>query len=552
MNNTQILRNYRNILSLLLCQGTGVIIGFIFLTFSPIAVAHGGHGNEFQGGDTAIANPESVEVDSETARRLGIKIELATRKLLNIGIKTTGQIEILPSKQVEVTNPVPGKITELLVEPGALVRAGQPVAILASAELAELRITSQEKRAEALANFKQAQADLQLAQENLVRQQKIANAEINRTQTEVNVAIEKYQRDQELANQGALPRRTMLESQAHLADGKAQLSQAVNQQEVIKAENEVKRAQAGVELANSRLQLSSAVYQARLQQLGAISNKQGLVVITAVIAGKVTDREVSLGQAFQDAGGKLMTIVNDSRVFATANIYEKDLAQVKLGQRVNIKVASLPNQIFFGKISQIGAIIEGEKRVIPVKVELNNLRGKLKSGLFAELEIITSQTPTAILAIPSSAVVEANGKNLVYVQNGNAFDGIEVTLGQVSGDLVEIKTGLFEGDLIVTQRAPQLYAQSLRGDSHQKQAKEPYNNEEKVEKKISLPSLIPAQMTQWVPLIVAVIVGGTAFVGGVFWGSWRTGVRLGSTEQKEIQEATLLTEAYLENSHPDK
>lgn len=543
---TKLRRNHKKNLAL------GVLAGFIFGIYSPIVFAHGGHGDEFQGGDTEIANPESIEVDTETARRLGIKIEPATRKPLNIGIKTTGQIDILPSKQVEVTNPVPGKITELLVEPGALVRAGQPVAVLASAELAELRVTSQEKRAEALANLKQAQADLQLAQENLARQQKIATAEINRTQTEVNIAIEKYQRDQELANQGALPRRTMLESQAHLAEGKAQLSQAVNQQEVIKAENEVKRAQAGVELANSRLQLSSTFYQARLQQLGAIANKQGLIVITAPITGKVTDREVSLGQAFQDAGGKLMTIVNDSRVFATANIYEKDLAQVKLGQQVNVKVASLSNQTFFGKVSQIGTIVEGEKRVIPVKVELNNLGGKLKSGLFAELEIITSQTSTAILAIPSSAIVEANGKNLVYVQNGNAFDGVEVTLGQTSGDLVEVKTGLFEGDLIVTQRAPQLYAQSLRGDSHQKQAKEPHNNKEKVEKKISLPSLIPAQVTQWLPFIVAGIVGGTAFVGGTLWGSWRTRLRLGSIEQKEIQEATLLTQAYLENSHPDQ
>ena len=59
-------------------------------------------------------------------------------------------------------------------------------------------------------------------------------------------------------------------------------------------------------------------------------------------------------------------------------------------------------------------------------------------------------------------------------------------------------------------------------------------------------------MTQWLPLIIAGIVSGTAFVGGVFWGSRRTRLRLGSTEQKEIQEATLLTEAYLENSHPDK
>ncbi len=68
-----------------------------------------------------------------------------------------------------------------------------------------------------------------------------------------------------------------------------------------------------------------------------------------------------------------------------------------------------------------------------------------------------------LLAIPSSAVVDANGKKLVYVQNGDAFQPVEVTLGQTSGDMVEVKTGLFEGDLAVTQRAPQLYAQSLRG-----------------------------------------------------------------------------------------
>jgi membrane fusion protein, heavy metal efflux system len=77
--------------------------------------------------------------------------------------------------------------------------------------------------------------------------------------------------------------------------------------------------------------------------------------------------------------------------------------------------------------------------------------------------VLTDRTPTAILAIPTSAVVEANGKKLVYIQNGNAYQSVEVTLGQTSGDMVEVKTGLFEGDLIVTQRAPQLFPQSLRG-----------------------------------------------------------------------------------------
>lgn len=54
--------------------------------------------------------------------------------------------------------------------------------------------------------------------------------------------------------------------------------------------------------------------------------------MTAPISGIVSAREVTLGHTLQDAGGKLMTIVNDNRVYATANIYEKDLDQVKTGQ----------------------------------------------------------------------------------------------------------------------------------------------------------------------------------------------------------------------------
>ncbi len=190
--------------------------------------------------------------------------------------------------------------------------------------------------------------------------------------------------------------------------------------------------------------------------------------MTAPIAGKVADREVTLGQSFEDAGGKLMTIVNDNKVFATANIYEKDLNKIRNGQRVSLKVASMPERTFTGRVAVIGPVVEGETRVVPVKAEIDNPGGVLKPGMFAELEVLTDQTSTAILTIPSSAVVEANGKKQVYVQNGNAYQPVEVTLGQTSGDMVEVKTGLFEGDMIVTQRATQLYAQSLRGGSKQK------------------------------------------------------------------------------------
>jgi membrane fusion protein, heavy metal efflux system len=529
---------------------SGTLLSLLLLTSPAVVLAHGGHGNEFKGGGETAQTSAAVEVDAETAKRLGIKVEPAKRQRLAVGIKSTGQIEALPGKQVEVTAPVPGKVVDLLVKPGVAVKQGQPVAVIAAPDLIELGVNSEEKRAEAQANLQQAQADLKLAQqnyerfkliadseitqartqlvaaqsqyerdrklvdqkalvkvaqENYQRQAKVADAEIAQAKTTLAVAQERYDRDQELVEKGALPRRQMLESQANLEQTKANLAKASSRENVLAAENELKRAevdlplrelrdsesklaetkaaltkaltrrdvlaaeaqlkraQSSVQVSQSRIRLSNAAYQRRLGQLGSRANSKGLVTVTAPISGKVADREASPGQSFQDAGGKLMTILDDNRVYAAANIYEKDLAKVKIGQRVSLKVASVPDRTFNGKITLINSVVAGETRVVPVKAEIDNSLGVLKPGMFAELEVLTEQTSSAIMAIPSSAVVDANGKKLVYIQNGNAYQTAEVTLGQTSGDTVEVKTGLFEGDMVVTQRASQLYAQSLRG-----------------------------------------------------------------------------------------
>ena len=109
-------------------------------------------------------------------------------------------------------------------------------------------------------------------------------------------------------------------------------------------------------------------------------------------------------------------------------------------------------------------MVEGQTRVVPVKAELNNPDGLLKPGMFAELNLLTGRSLPSVLAIPQSAVVETNDKKtVVFVQNGNAYQPAEVSLRQAAGDLVEIKSGLFDGDRVVVKRANQLYAQSLRG-----------------------------------------------------------------------------------------
>lgn len=494
-------------------------LALLILLLAPAGevLAHAGHGDEFQGGE-AGAHPVGIEVDAEVADRIGLIVEPVKRQVLAFGVKATGQIEASPGRQVSVTNPVGGTVTKLLVEPGQRVEAGQALAVITSGELAELRVTALENSAERQGDVQQAQADLQLARQTYAQQQQIALRAIEGARTDLRVAQEQYDRDSELAAQGAIARRELLASEAGLADAKRALTEAESRLEVLNARTEVARSQTALNVAQSRAQLSTETYQTRLQQLGATANPDGTITIKAPIAGTIANRDVTLGQSSEDAGAVLMTIVDNRTVLATANIYEKDLSQVSPGQRVRITVASLPDQIFEGQITTVGSVVDGETRVVPVQAELDNAAGTLKPGMFASLEVLTESTPQAVMAIPQSALVEANGQTLVFVRNGNAFEPVDVTLGRTAGDQVEVLSGLFEGDEIVTQRANQLYAQSLRGG----------NAAPADAAATEVTASAGAALPWWVAATGGGLLAIGTFTAGAFWSSRRSRQRLAS------------------------
>ncbi len=526
-----------------LLTSTGLFLLHLSLSQWPV-VAHSGHSETFK----SSGSSPSIVVDTATAQQLGIKTEVITARLLAVSLKATGVIEMAPNRQALVTAPVRGKLVALMVEPGSSVQAGQPIATLTSAELTDLRVTAQEKRAELGATVQQAQTNLQLAQANYQRYRIIAAAEINRARdsltaaqaqferdktlvrdqsvvraardkyqrqltiaktdielarTELAVAQERYSQDQRLANGGALPRRQVLDSRAQwlaaqsklakaqqqievitadtelrkaetelpfrsqqesaakLAEARASLTTASTQKDVAAATAELERSQAALTAAKTKLDLVDRHYLLRLKQLGLSANEQGVVTITAPINGTVTARPATVGQTVVEGETQIMTLGNDRQVVATANLYEGDLAKVAVGQTVYARVAS--GQVLTGTVSRIGTGV-GEKRTVPVQTLLDNTDGQLKAGMFAELEVATGNSASAVLSVPSSALVEANGKKLLYVQSGDTFQAIEVKTGRTTAERLEITQGLFAGDRVVTQNALSLYAQSLRGD----------------------------------------------------------------------------------------
>ena len=443
-----------------------IIAGLTTLGSLPsLAGAGHNHGNEFETGGN-VSGPNKVKVNPEIAKRIGIKIEPVSPRKIGVGVKATGQIEVQPNRQANVTIPAPGTVVELLVNPGDRVQKGQPLAVISSLELLQLRVDSLDRKNEAEIGLREAQANFRLAQEDLDRERQIAATEIAQAQTQLAEAQERYDGDERLVKSGVLPRRQMLTSKTQLAEAKAELDKSKSRQAVLRAEAELKRASAAVDGAKQRIDLSDTTYQTRLSQLKTPSNRKGLVVVQAPIAGTVAKREVTLGSSFEEAGGQLMTIVNDAEVWATANVYEKDLDQLNRGQPIRLQVASLPGEVFNGQIVQIDPVVTGETRVVPVRAKVNNTLKKLKPGMFAELEIMTGRANTATTAIPIGGVVEVKNQSFVYVENGKGrYEPVKVELGEPFGGWVEIKQGLFDGDRIVTQGGMMLYAQSLQGGS---------------------------------------------------------------------------------------
>lgn len=451
-----------------------IALGLWLLGTAP-SHGHAGHGHEFSGGaTTSDAMPQGLPIDPVMVQRLGWRVEPVTRRSLGVGLRVSGQIAALPGELTRVTAPVTGRLLELRVKPGDRVRRGQVLAVLTSAELVTLRTEALDRELEARAAVDRARVNLAAAARHRQRQQAIAQAERQAARTQLAVARERFDRDQELASAGALPRRQALESRDRLADSEAGLAKAAGRIDLLQAETEWERARADLAAAENHLKLSATSYRARLAQLSARADRQGRAMVLAPSDGIVTHVSASAGETVEEATKDLLEIARLDRVLATAQVYEQDLARVRVGQPVTVRVAGQDDRPIAGRVTRIGTAIDPETRALPVEAVLTNPGGALKLGAFATIEL-TVGASQPVLALPAAAIVQQGGRSIVFVENGRQFQSTEVTVGASDGAWVEIQRGLFEGDRVVTQGATQLYAESRRsgGGGHSQKAAPP-------------------------------------------------------------------------------
>ena len=182
--------------------------------------------------------------------------------------------------------------------------------------------------------------------------------------------------------------------------------------------------------------------------------------------GVISKKMVSNGDHLKE-GGVLLEITDLSKVWAVFEVYERDLKNLSVGQQIDFTARSISSQQFSGKIAFIEPVLNASSRVVEVRVDVNNANGALKPDIFLKGKVDINSQSNGIL-VPKSAVLWTGERSVVYTkvnEEGNEYFMLnEVTLGDASGDYYQVKSGLSDGDEVVTNGAFTLDSESqLKG-----------------------------------------------------------------------------------------
>lgn len=394
----QLLKQLLNLLS------TGLVI-FLILTANNAAYAHGGddHGESgFAATEKKAASGTRIKIPKRSQELLEMQVETAMQRFMAKTITALGRVTPKTGFYARVYSPRPGLLINNSEYPvfdiGSKVKKGQPIAmleqVLSTIEMIELI----KEKIKIETQLSQAKQNIELVKANLNRQQALkkikAAKEIQKTETEYKIAKDLY-------------------------------NGLLKQQELFEA----------------------------LSTGGKGSKNQ--FEIKAPISGTVIESHITIGEQV-DTDKLILEIMNLSEVWVVADIFESDLANIRNAKTAYISTNAYPGDIFIGNLMSVGQKFDEVTRTVKAIFEVSNEDEQLKSGMFVNLSINIGEN-AEMLSIPASAVIERDGKKIVYVQiTDDEFEAREVVTGHSDDKYVEILSGINEGEMVVTTGSYQL------------------------------------------------------------------------------------------------
>ena len=169
--------------------------------------------------------------------------------------------------------------------------------------------------------------------------------------------------------------------------------------------------------------------------------------VYAPISGYVTGRAAYHGMKVTSSD-TLFDILDLSHVWVLADVYEYELPRLSVGQKAAVTLSYWPGRVWNGTVTFVYPAVDEKTRTVKVRVELDNPKGELKPEMFADVTIHGRARPA--LQIPDDAILESGTRNIVFVSAGEGrLVPREVSVGDHGDGVVEIRSGLKEGEVVV-------------------------------------------------------------------------------------------------------
>ena len=431
-------------------------------------------------------------------------------------IDVTGKVTVPPDRLVKISPRIEGKIVAAHGTVGDSVRRGQILAVISSVELAEAR-----------AQYRKALGTLAAAQKNLEREKQIAElgavsvrpveearaeslsaqgelsdakselaqakSELSQAESELVQCKTKQQRARELYADRIVSKQDVETAEAEFRRDSAGVDVAKSR--VTQAESRIQKAAATTEIARQYLAREEKVYKGgvldmravqsakaevaaaqveaqaaadRIRVLGASPGGSGeTIAITSPISGRIISRDTNIGQMASPTD-TIFTIADQSQVWIEADVYEKDLSKIRIGQSAEIRVDAYPDRVFVGQVSSISDLLSPVSRTAKVRCVVSNTDSLLRGEMFARVAFLTARRGQTVL-VAKEAVLDDAGKKIIFTpclecpedkkagtNACGAYDKFVVETGSVRGDRVEILSGVDPGTLVVTTGAYQI------------------------------------------------------------------------------------------------
>jgi cobalt-zinc-cadmium efflux system membrane fusion protein len=352
--------------------------------------------------------PGSVKMTADVQKQNDVVLAPAQKQRLGGLISVTGKVEVNADRIAHVSPRISGKIVVVRASLGDSVSSGQALATLDSVELGE-----------ALNRYHQSRTKLALAQSNMDRIKNLVDKKI------------------------------------------------AARKEILQSETDFKTAQTELHSDEERLSL----YGVAISDLKGDDHKKPLLPVRSPISGIITEKHAIVGE-LSDPSKSLYTVADLSSLWVMVDINEKDLAKVHKGQTATVTIGAFPNQKFRGRINHIADVLDPSTRTVKARIEVANPGRKLKPEMFATVELVLPADAAAVLAVPEDALQDLNGKKVLFAvaEKGDEFEPRKVELGRTVGGMVEIISGLKEGERYAIKGSfilkSELKKGELEGDAH--------------------------------------------------------------------------------------